>query len=307
MKNNPENRYHIRGLDKLTARPLASYPTPETAKAALAMQASVHEQHRLDAVAQEIVLVCALAASKVISGHDMITVAKAWPQWGKGTKKDNTVAAHCLPGRILLNARPIDNLSEWLSEDSLDKCGIKALPMASTLRNLHGRTDVVDLIVNQVDSRLEIMTRGRGLKPLLAATVNRVVRPCRLEGNVNLPMIMEVGRQALDYYQLVGRFKYEELHEELSVDRRKARSESEATKLDKKLLVLEKFSDELNNTLVTPDALTPLGCANVLGQVTKGGAGVETAQIDAKTEKSVSTQTETPADQDSGDSNRESE
>jgi hypothetical protein len=192
MKNNPENRYHIRGLDKLTARPLASYPTPETAKAALAMQASVHEQHRLDAVAQEIVLVCALAASKVISGHDMITVAKAWPQWGKGTKKDNTVAAHCLPGRILLNARPIDNLSEWLSEDSLDKCGIKALPMASTLRNLHGRTDVVDLIVNQVDSRLEIMTRGRGLKPLLAATVNRVVRPCRLEGNVNLPMTERV-------------------------------------------------------------------------------------------------------------------
>ena len=33
---------------------------------------------------------------------------------------------------------------------ALDKCGIKALPMASTLRNLHGRTDVVDLIVNQV-------------------------------------------------------------------------------------------------------------------------------------------------------------
>jgi hypothetical protein len=273
MASYRDARDHIRGLDKASARPLSSYPTPEAARAALATQASVHEQNRLDSVAQEIVLVCVLAASKVLALHDMFTVVGAKPQWNKGTKSDNTVAAHCLPGRILLNARPLDYLSEWLSEDSLDKCGIKALPMASTLRNLHGRTDVVDLIVNQVDSRLEIMTRGRGLKPLLAATVNRVVRPCRLEGNVNLPMIMEVGRQALDYYQLAGRFKYEELHEELSVDRREARSESEATKLDNKLLVLEKFADEMNNTLVAPDALTQLGCANVLGQVTKGGHG----------------------------------
>ena len=253
---NQVKRHQIIGLNK--PLPLAG---------GLAMQASVHERHRLESVAEEIVLVCVLAGSRVVgSAHSVTVEGSARYQFGKGVREDNTVAAHCLPGRLLVNARPIDTLSQWLSENALKSCGIKSLPMTSKLRNLHGRTDVVNAIVNRVDSRLERMTGRRGLKPLFGRTVHHVVGPCALEGNVNVPMIMELGHAAMDLYRLNGRFMCEELRETLSNDLKKVFG-PEAESITASLAVLESYLDELNDTSSIPDSLSVPGCKLTVGEV----------------------------------------
>jgi hypothetical protein len=256
-----EGRHQIICLDK-----------PSALAGGLAMQALIHEGNRLESVAEEIVLACVLAGSKVIGSADMVTVAGgARYQFGKGARKDNTVAAHCLPGRLLVNARPIDTLAEWLKEDALKDRGIKPLPISSKLRNLHGRTDVVELIVNQVDSRLERMRRGRGLKPLFGSTVQRVVAPSALEGHVNLPMIMELSHAAMDFYRLTGQFMCEELHDTLSAELREASAESKAKSITDGMVVVEQYISQLTNRSQLVDSISLLGCQRTVYEVTNLG------------------------------------
>ena len=251
------HRHQIIGLDK-----------PSAVAGELAIQASIHERHRLESVAEEVVLACVLAGSKVIGSADLVTVqGGARYQFGRGVREDNTVAAHCLPGRLLINARPIDTLSQWVSEDSLKHRGIKSLPMTSKLRNLHGRTDVVDVMVNRADSRLERMTLGRGLKPLFGRTVHQVVAPCALEGNVNVPMILEVGHAAMDLYRLSGQLMCEELYDTLSIELRKIGSEAESKFITSSMVVLESYFSELNDTSFIPDSLSVPGCELTVNEV----------------------------------------
>lgn len=300
----PQSRPRLKGLKgpEDIVRAYGSYPTEEEANDALAKQAWRHEDNRLDSVTQELVLVSALAALKVIRRHDMVTAAGAPPQWNKGTKPDKTNAAHCLPGRILLNARPLDNLSEWLSEDFLNRCGFKALPLSSKLRWLHGRTDLVDVSVNNVDSRLEIRREGNGLKALLASCVGQVVELSLRFGKLNPTLITDVCGQAFNYWQAVHKGYLQESGDMLT-DRLSRASEDEKKDVNKHLLVVKSMFDRVKDTSDIPEALTLSGAEQVVCEVTKGSAGVDTAHVDAR---SASTQTETPADHDSGDGNRES-
>jgi hypothetical protein len=61
-------------------------------------------------------------------------------QFGKGAREDNTVAAHCLAGRLLVSARPIDTLAEWLSEEHPFGSTVQRVVAASALE---GQVNVV--------------------------------------------------------------------------------------------------------------------------------------------------------------------
>ncbi len=70
-------RRHIKGLDKPSAGPLRFEADPLVS---LAKQASAHEIHRLDSVAETMILVGVMAGKKVLAGHEMVTVGPAEPQ-----------------------------------------------------------------------------------------------------------------------------------------------------------------------------------------------------------------------------------
>ena len=74
-------RRHIKGLDKPSAGPLRFEADPLVT---LAKQASAHEIHRLDSVAETMILVGVMAGKKVLAGHEMVTVGPAEPQFGSG-------------------------------------------------------------------------------------------------------------------------------------------------------------------------------------------------------------------------------
>ncbi|HYY29349.1 MAG TPA: hypothetical protein VE860_15460 [Chthoniobacterales bacterium] len=144
-----KHRTHLIGIDK---------PTKDS-QATLEQQAKKHEINRLESVAETIALVGALTFQKVLSGREQLTVVGAGFQWGRGTVKTKTVAAHCLPGQLEFNSRPIQTMPNW-KEASVRECGFKPLALSSKLRNLSARSDVVDVIVNQTDSLLERMRDG---------------------------------------------------------------------------------------------------------------------------------------------------
>jgi hypothetical protein len=90
-----EPRKHVKGLDISTAEPLSA---AKNAEAVLRDQAKNHERHRLESVAEAFVLVSTMTHRKALSGREKIGVRGAVFQFGCGVQKDNSVAAHCLPG-----------------------------------------------------------------------------------------------------------------------------------------------------------------------------------------------------------------
>ena len=257
-------RRHIKGLDKPSAGPLRFEADPLVT---LAKQASAHEIHRLDSVAETMILVGVMAGKKVLAGHEMVTVGPAEPQFGSGVRSHNTVAAHCLPGRILLNARALDSMPDW-SEDFLSIRGIKSLAMASKLRNLNGRTDVADRTVNLVDSLIEIMGSGRGLKPLFGNSVNLLLKRCSLEGSVNKGMINELVRDYMERYQFIASYACEERLDEL-IAAQPGAAQPEAESITHKMIVAEEYLDVLQDKSSIPAPVTREGCENTINEVTQ--------------------------------------
>lgn len=190
-------RQHIIGLDKPAAASIRSNAdlTPH-----LQFQAADHEGNRLETVAEVLALIAILRRQEVLTGREVVSVEGAVYQFGKGIRADSTHAAHCLPGHLAFNALPFQTMAEW-NPARLHARGIKPLPLASKLRNLCGRTDVVDETVNKTDSALEMMANGRGLKPLLGRVVGEVVHDPRLLPSATWDVARAVAAEALANYR----------------------------------------------------------------------------------------------------------
>ena len=165
------SRLFLKGTDDRTSssiRGQADYV------ARLERQSWEHELHRLEAIAEALALFAVMTRAEVVKSSDAVLAEKAIFQWGKGTRADATQAAHCLPGQPTFAGFPSHQLAGW-REGVLHGQGLKPLALASKLRNVCGQTDLVDKDVNRVDSDLEIMTGGRGLKALFADAIQRLI------------------------------------------------------------------------------------------------------------------------------------
>lgn len=205
-------RQHIIGLDKPTAAPLRSAADPT---AQLATQASIHERHRLDSIAEVLALVALLTARKVLIGHETVSVRGAVYQWGQGVSTDATVGAHCLPGQLLFNGSALHDCPHWTPQFLTDR-GFKALPLSSKLRNLSARTDVVDSVVNTTDSLLERMGGQRGLKPQFGAVARQLMTQTRLHVPNNPTALAQSIGLAMSQYRLGAAYACEERLGQLS-------------------------------------------------------------------------------------------
>ena len=200
------DRMHLIGIDKETSSPLRSATNPLLV---LRQQASTHERDRIDSVAETMSLIGVLTAKKILSGREVVTVGGAIFQWGSGVRTDRTVAAHCLPGHLRFNSHPIHTDPEW-SDQQLQGRGVKPLAMSSKLRNLSARTNVVDTLVNEVDSLIERMGGDRGLKPLFGRSVHRMMEKFIHERPDTWSDMGELVRDAIDHYRLAAGFVCEE-------------------------------------------------------------------------------------------------
>src|SRR5271165_3571429 len=168
---------YVPGIDGPTETPLR---LATDRKAEIERQATWHEGNRLNSVAEELALVAVMRKQQVLMGTEKISVIAAQRQFRKGTHVDETQAAHCLPGQLYLNSLPIYDL-HGEQERLIKRRGIRPLPLFSKLTHLHGRTDVVNIALNSVDSLVEDMAGGRGLTVLLERSIYRLFERYRFE------------------------------------------------------------------------------------------------------------------------------
>lgn len=174
------SRLFLKGTDDRTA---SSIRGRSDYVVRLERQSWEHELHRLGAIAETLALIAVMTRAGVVKSSDAVVAVGAIFQWGKGTRADATQAAHCLPGQPTFAGFPSHQLLDWKEGALLGK-GLKALALASKLRNVCAQTDLVDKDVNRVDSDLEIMAGGRGLKALFADTIQRLTARGELRPDV---------------------------------------------------------------------------------------------------------------------------
>jgi len=248
-------RQQLIGLDKPTTGPLSSAANP---KILLRNQASTHEQHRLEAVAEGMALVGVMTFQKAFSGRETVRVGGAIFQFGRGVRSDNTVAAHCLPGLLEFNSRPLHTMPNW-NEAFLKERGLKPLALSSKLRNVSARTDAVDRIVNETDSLLEMMQNGRGLKPALQHAVYGLMGQFLRRKPVSWAAVEELVSESMNYYRLTAGYVCEERLEDLTKATRFASSGSQLQSLDYKVTVAEKYLEVTQNASFVPEPTTLTG------------------------------------------------
>ena len=201
------------GVDGPAERPLRLEPDR---KAAIEKQAELHERNRLDSVAEELVLMAVMRKKQVLMGTENISVNGAKRQFRRGSRADETNAAHCLPGQLCLNSLLVFEL-HGIQERLLKERGIKPLPLFSKLTHLHGRTDVVNIALNKVDSLVEDMAGGRGLTVLLERSTYRLFERYRFEKPGGWEADFERVRGTVDAYRVAAGRACEERLEFLSV------------------------------------------------------------------------------------------
>lgn len=248
-------RTQIIGLDKPQASALRTAADPLKT---LRQQAAEHERHRLESIAEITVLVAVMAGRGVISGREIVVVGRAVFQFGTGARKDNTQAAHCLPGQLEFNARPLHTLPDW-NPAFIRERGLKPLPLSSKLRNLCGRTDAVDGSVNQVDSLLEIMGNGRGLKPLFGRSVSQVLQRQTQRASVNADDLRGMVEDAMEHYRLGAAYACEERIGELAMRERVAKSADDSQSAGRKKIVAEEYLLTVQDESFVPEPLTASG------------------------------------------------
>ena len=197
---------YIPGIDGPTETPLR---LATDRKAEIERQATWHEGNRLNSVAEELALVAVMRKQQVLMGKEKISVIAAQRQFRKGTHVDETQAAHCLPGQLYLNSLPIYDL-HGEQERLIKRRGIRPLPLFSKLTHLHGRTDVVNIALNSVDSLVEDMAGGRGLTVLLERSIYRLFERYRFEKSGGWDADFERVRMTVDGYRVAAGYACEE-------------------------------------------------------------------------------------------------
>jgi hypothetical protein len=250
-----ESRKQVKGLDKPTAEPLSA---AKNAEAVLRDQAKNHERHRLESVAEAIVLVGTMTFQKALSGREKVRVGGAVFQFGRGVREDNTVAAHCLPGELEFNSRPVHTMPDW-NEAFLRERGFKPLALSSKLRNVSARTDVVDLIVNQTDSLIETMGDGRGLKPGLGRAVYGLMEQFSRRKPTDWPAVEELVRETIYHHRLTAAYACEERLDDLTQYAKFAVSQPRLESINNKLIVAEEYLHVVQDASFVPEPATLTG------------------------------------------------
>ena len=149
-------------MPRLDDRPTLGQRTGKTGLASLRAQALIHERDRLETVAEFFCLMGVLAWAGILSGDNSASKGKTTYQDGKGSKKDNTEAAHCLPAQVLINGHLPNIILE--SAARVHNSGLKPLPVSSKLASLFARTNKTSVEVNDTDSSIEKVSGGLGIK-----------------------------------------------------------------------------------------------------------------------------------------------
>jgi hypothetical protein len=256
-------RDQLIGLDKPAAPSLRGLkdPRPE-----LRRQARGHERNRLESVAEALGLIGLLAARKVLSGHELVAIKGAVYQFGSGLRADFTNAAHCLPGHLYFNALPLEGLADW-SPVILQQQGIKALAMASKLRNLAARTDVVDQWVNRVDSDVEKMSGERGLKRTFARTVERLIGEMTRRPLTGWKAFHRLLAEHVDYYRMHAAFACQERCDRYRTELTRTTAPSERETLDFQQLIAQEYLELLQDRGFEPEAVSFNGFERMLRDV----------------------------------------
>lgn len=258
------SRNHLMGIDK--PRPLPK-----------AKQNRIHERHRLESVAEMLALLGILTMKQVLTGNDAVGVRGAVFQWGEGDKSAKLAAAHCIPGQIKFNGVALHERMVW-TEVYLQEKGIKPLHMDAKLRNVSARTDVVDQVVNQTDSLLEIISYAgsRGLKYELAAAANHVttlatVQRVRAKGQQSaivqeLPPLIH---SAMSQYRNRAALTCEERLDWLQEKVKGAENADESATRKQQLVIVEDYLSVVQNKSTPIWFSTPSGVVELVADVVK--------------------------------------
>jgi hypothetical protein len=179
-------------------------------------------------------------------------------QFGRGVLEDNTVAAHCLPGQLEFNSRPVHTMPNW-NEAFLKECGLKPLALSSKLRNVSARTDAVDRIVNQTDNLIESMRNGRGLKPTLERTVHGLIEQFTHRKPASWPAVEELVRDSMNHYRLTASYACEERLDDLDEYAKSAISNSKLEATNNKIIIAEQYLEVVQDPSFVPESTTLTG------------------------------------------------
>ncbi len=188
------HRHHIIGAQ------LEMNHAPEIS-ADIFRQASLHEEARLDAVAELFGLVGILLHAKVISSPEPVSLGTTVFQFKSGRTDDDTNAAHVLPGQLLFSGHMPNEWTALCGEDVLRRSGLKPLPIDSKVRNLFGQTDIVKCVVNNADSALEGKRGGVGLKAVFPQAAAHLVTLLRHRPASDLEGVRQAAHEAYTYYR----------------------------------------------------------------------------------------------------------
>jgi hypothetical protein len=257
------SRTHLIGLDKPSASPLRTAADPLLA---LRAQASNHEQHRLESVAEMLALVGVMTVKRVLAGREVVTVQGAVFQWGEGQAEHSSVGAHCLPGQLAFNGQPIHTMQMW-TEQFLRERGLKPLALSSKLRNVSARTDVVDRVVNETDSLLEKLGKSRGLKVRFGGAVHQLMERVLFE-NPRIPgRLIDLVGMAMSYYRLGARYACEERLDWLKQQLPLAASDAKAESRQRGMIVAEQYLRVVQDGSFVPHFASTAGMNELIRDV----------------------------------------
>jgi hypothetical protein len=240
---------YVPGIDGPTETPLR---LATNRKAEIERQAQWHEGNRLHSVAEELALLAVMRKQQVFLGAEKISVIAAQRQFRSGTRADETQAAHCLPGQLLLNSLPIYDL-HGEQERLIRRRGMKPLPLFSKLTHLHSRTDVVHIALNSVDSLIEDMAGGRGLTVLLERSVYRLFERYRFEKPGGWEADFERVRVTVDGYRVASGYACEERLDYLSVKQSRAGSTQELQSLSDQIVAANGYLGVVQDPSFVPE------------------------------------------------------
>ena len=244
------NRIEIIGIDKQHTASIRGAGVNLSAQ--LHAQATQHERNRLESVAEILALCAILVRQRVLQGTEVVAIKGAVYQYDQGTLANHTQAAHCLPGHLTFNTQSIHDLDRW-NQRELSERKIKPIPAAAKLRNLGGRTDVVDARINQTDSFAERMSDARGLAPLLARAGYDLIQGRPLARGTDWASVREATWQAFTHYRASASLVCEERQDRLTLAL-PGMTAAEGVKAREKIAILTDYAGVLQGAF-QPDCL----------------------------------------------------
>jgi hypothetical protein len=226
----------------------------------------VHGRNRHETVAETLALVGIMRHHTVLTGKELVTVVGAKFQYGAGSRSDQIQAAHCLPGQLVFDSCLLHTLPDW-NPGHLQRLHLKPLPLAAKLRGLYGRTDPVDRLVNQVDSLLEMMGAGRGLKSDFGRSSNLLLIRLQYRKVDRVEGIAEFVSCAFDEYCASEARACDERLDDLSHELSRSADTATGEELTKKIHIAEQYLHLAQSRTFVPEAVTQQGFRDAVRDV----------------------------------------